>query len=514
MTAIKKISPTTILIPREIADNPICRKLLTYRDKTVERTLREHKKASWKRDRYGDEWYEAMEAKLTMERDKCLLWGDPETGDAMTYAGMRDLLTTAFGARFEDCVEYRQVGPQKPWASVPLPLREYQEKALQALVEERHGGVEVGTGLGKSYVILHLAKHYALPTLVMAPSKSIASQLFDMLTKHLGPSEVGMYGGGKKQIDKRVTVAIYAALAKVQEGSDAYEKFRLADVLIVDESHLTPAETIDEVCMGLAANAAYRFFFSATQTRNDGAELLLKGITGPMVYRMTVADGIEKNYLADMAFKVFKVTSDAPVGNSNNPNDQTRRHLLYNPKVNALAAEIANRAFFQLGQRTLILVDELPQINALGPYLKVDYEFAHGGIPYLSSSERRRKEMGYEVRDLRDILPERFHRPDVDGAVERFNKGDLPVLVGTSAICTGTDIQMAHNLIFIQGGKSEIKFRQGVGRGTRRILGKKEHCNVVDFDVQNVPVLHRHSMNRVRIYEEILPGRVTILCPF
>ena len=501
MEAVVKTSPCWATVPAAVAETPACRALLTYTDKKVERLLREHKRALWKRARYGEEWYDGMAEKLAAAKRPCLLYRD-EDGVYKTYAGLAGEVAKTFGLEYrDDNGLYPELG-FFPWKKQPPPLREYQKEAVDRLGAARHAGVEIGTGLGKSLIIAYLVHAHGLKTVVMAPSKSIASQLYTMFSEYLGKARVGMYGDGKKQF-KQVTVAISAALAKVTPGSEAWNSLCDAKVFVADESHLVPAETINEVCTGLLRDVPYRYFFSATQTRNDGSELLLHGIAGPMVYRMTVEDGINAGFLAGLSFKMFRVTSQAP-SCSDDPNELTRIHLLYNPAVNALAGAIATRASQQLGQQTLILVDELPQIVSLGPHIRVPYEFAHGGIPYMSANDRARVTRGEDVRNLRDILPNRFHKSDVVDLVKRFNAGEIPVLVGTSAICTGTDIQTAHNLILIQGGKSEVKFRQAVGRGTRRVPGKKEHCTIVDFDVTNVATLHRHAQTRADVYNGIL----------
>ena len=501
MRDVEKTTPCWASVPAEIACNPACAALLTYTDKKADRALREHKRAAWKRKRMGDEDYDQMTRDLEASRRPCLLFRDPD-GSYRTYAGLGGDVAKTFGVSYRDRADLYPDEGLMSWRRQPPPLRDYQSAALAELIAARHAGVEIGTGLGKSHIIAHLVHHYGLRTVVMAPSVSIASQLHTMLTDYLGSAKVGMYGDGKHQL-RQVTVAISAALVKVSPGSEAWDHLGGARVFIADESHLVPADTINDVCTGLLHAVPYRFFFSATQTRNDGSELLLRGITGPMVYRMTVEDGVRAGHLAGISFRVFRVESGAP-SHTDDPNELTRAHLLYNPAVNAIAGSIATRASVQLGQQTLILVDELPQIVALGPHIRVHYEFAHGGIPYMSARDRAREERGQDVRNLRDILPERFHKSDVVDLVRRFNAGEIPVLVGTSAICMGTDIQTAHNLIMIQGGKSEVKFRQAVGRGTRRVPGVKEHCTVVDFDVTNVAVLHRHALARAAVYNGIL----------
>jgi type I site-specific restriction endonuclease len=73
-------------------------------------------------------------------------------------------------------------------------------------------------------------------------------------------------------------------------------------------------------------------------------------------------------------------------------------------------------------------------------------------------------------------------------------------LIGTSAIATGVDLRPTGCLIYLQGGKSEIAVRQGLGRGTRIVPGKKDFW-VVDFNVPMSPTLMRHYRARKEIYE-------------
>jgi superfamily II DNA or RNA helicase len=86
--------------------------------------------------------------------------------------------------------------------------------------------------------------------------------------------------------------------------------------------------------------------------------------------------------------------------------------------------------------------------------------------------------------------------------VNAFDNADFPILVGTSCIGTGTDIKSVSAILDLVGGRSEIRVRQAVGRGTRLYPGK-EDCLYFDFDIENVPMLHKHSKYRVSIYEDI-----------
>lgn len=63
-------------------------------------------------------------------------------------------------------------------------------------------------------------------------------------------------------------------------------------------------------------------------------------------------------------------------------------------------------------------------------------------------------------------------------------------------------------MIYLKGGKSEIEVKQGVGRTTRLFPGKTS-CNVIDFDITDIDILHGHAQQRIEYYHEI-SGDVTI----
>src|SRR5579872_6186503 len=98
------------------------------------------------------------------------------------------------------------------------------------------------------------------------------------MREHFGQANVGLYGDGRKDVGKLLTVGIDDSLTRIEPGSSAWEFFRNTKVFAADESHLCPAASLMKVCTGLAALAPYRFFFSGTQMRTDGLDLVLEGI--------------------------------------------------------------------------------------------------------------------------------------------------------------------------------------------------------------------------------------------
>jgi superfamily II DNA or RNA helicase len=459
--------------------------LLTYVDKSAEYELRKAKHSKWLRQKLTPEEYEDHLQGLKDKVKNCLLFED-EKG-FWTYSGLEGLLTKKLRHEAVNQVQY----PEEdliPWAKPPVKIpRPYQLEMKEALLRARHGAVEVGTGLGKSLTALLLAKELALKTVIMTPSLSIASQMYEEFMTAFGTKYVGRFYDGKKESKKLFTIAVDDSLVKVDGNHPAYGDFRSVKVFIADESHLCPAKTLSRVCLGLFDQAPYRFFFSGTQLRNDGLGLLLEAITGPVVFRMSVKEGVDQGWLAKPRFKMVPVNSPVKY-QSKDPQEMTRAHLYYVPDVCQKAGELANLMVEELDRQVVILIKELEQFQWVLPYLRHQAFFAHGGV----------------TKDNKKYVPEAYWESDPQALVKDFNAGKIKVLVGTSCITTGTDLQSVGAIIFLCGGKSEIQVRQAVGRGTRKVPGKDD-CWIVDFDVKNVDDVHRHALERAEIYRNIYP---------
>jgi superfamily II DNA/RNA helicase len=190
----------------------------------------------------------------------------------------------------------------------------------------------------------------------------------------------------------------------------------------------------------------------------------------------------------------------------------TQQHLYYSPAVLKKAATIINHVA-RLGQRVLVLVDEMEQFTRLLSLLTVDCRFAHGGV----------------TKQNRGKLPEKYWAADPTALVKAFDNGEFPVLVGTSCISMGTDVRTCETVVYLQGGTSAIQVPQAVGRGTRRGYQytdghRKTEFNFIDFapvitndaydDTGNGEdrpwsIVYRHAVARAKLYNKLYPGSLT-----
>lgn len=480
----------TNISPQEIE---ILQKLLTYTNSSVFFQIKKFKQLNWLKNK-DPAAFEQRLSELQGKLHRSLLEKDGH-GNLYIRPGSIDLIEKnkkLFGdINVVNQIRYPDLKPI-PWKT-PLKLipYDYQTKSVQELLKIRHGNISLCTGAGKSLILLLLAKNMGLKTVVVTPSKSIFNELLASFQKTLGKQYVGGYGDGKKDIGKLITISIGKSLTMLRKDTKAYVFFANKDLLLVDESHCFAAEQLEKVCHGVLANAKYRFFVSATQTRNDGTEKLLGSIIGKTVVSLEIGEAIKNKYLCPLDFCVVR-TKSTNARRFEDPLKTKREHFLYNKEIANLSAKIANHAWTSKQESTLILVEELCQIQLLKDLLKVPFGYIH------SSSAREAALYGLKRVNLQEEL-------------DKFNKGEIRVIIGTKAISTGTNIYPTHNTINWMGGSSEIVTKQGaMGRSTRKLdiseyaaLHKEKNRSLIfDFDVENISLLQRHLKKRIEFYKE------------
>lgn len=487
---IEQVSPTKIVIPKSDVNHLQVEQLrtsLTYTDqKVIFELLRLKRNARW----YSEEKFTEEQSKLKSQSKVCLLF--EEQDHYWTYSGLADKVKQFTG--ITPVKKFTYPTPQLlPWESPPkFKMHPYQEKALEKLLEINHGAVQMGTGLGKSFIIANLVKSLGLKVVIMAPSSSIADQLYTDFTVLFGKKKVGKYFEGKKEPQKLIVIGTAQSLTRIEKDSEHWKAFQDTQIFIADESHQCPAKTLASVCFGLLANVPYRFFFSATQVRNDGSGVLLDAITGPIVYEMTVREGVDGGYLAKPIFHMIQAPSNGTY-RSEDAVAMTRHHVFYNDAVTQHIGKLCNMAV-KAGMPTLVLIEEVSQFTKLLPYLQVAPAFAHGPLN----------------KDNRGSVPEEFWESDPNDLVKEFNAKKIPLLIGTSCISTGTDVKAVQFLIYWQGGKSEIQVKQAIGRSTRK-TPDKDKCHIIDFWIRDPSgevttkgwTLGKHAKERFEIYEEL-----------
>lgn len=466
-------------------------KELTYTNTSVAHLLKRHYNNKFFRAKNPDAWAARME-ELKKEVKKTLIYTD-EDG---TYIRPGSIPYLNFPYEVENLIKY-PTPKAIPWHKpLPFMLHPYQALSASELVKNAVNGpvnVELCTGSGKSAILLKVARETGFKCAIIAPSKSIFLELVEKFEFHFGKGKIGKFGNGSKKLDKNITICIGDSVANIKPGSKEWEFFSNLQMMCVDESHTWGADTLEEICHGVLATVPYRMFFSGTQTRGDGGARLLQSIIGKTVHKLSTAEAVAGGYICPHEYRIVELESSNPNYMTADALDMKRVHFLGNRNICSFVAKLANSTALASGQQTLVLVEELNQISMLTKLLTVPFAYAHS-----ETKPERLAELG-------------LTKVDPAESVEKFNKNEVKVLIGTSCIATGTNIYPTHNTINWVGGASEIKTKQGsIGRSVRKSSQNpyKEKCLdktkslIWDFNVSDIYLMSKHLEDRITYYED------------
>lgn len=472
------LNPAVIRLPQKINFRKV-ENFLTFKDRNVSYRIYNIKKNSFN-SYYADKQLKNLYKEL---HKKVYFY---ENDFLCTYSGLANELSKLLNVPIEKNIEYPQSSPFP--LKKPLPeLRFYQQQSIDTLIETKHGSVELPTGSGKSFTFLSLIQRLGLTSLVIAPFSNICENLIVLFKEYLDHKYIGTINDIKSQKNKKIYIVTAQSLVAINDFLVKTNFNQKIQLFVFDESHFVAAKTFKQICVDVFYNVPYRYFFSATQMRNDGSDILLKSIIGNTVYRKTFKDLADLGFLAVPKFFTFTVKDEEKHdGNFDdyengfvNMND-LRQKFLYNQKILSHAAFLANN-FVKENKKVLILIEEFKQREILSNFLAYKHEFI--------SSKTPKKQTAKIIND--------------------FNNLKIDILIGTDAISTGTDLPPVNVLIFLKGGKSPIDIRQSIGRASRITPDKKKFI-VVDYCVKNHPTLLKHFLFRKKIYEEL--GEVFNVC--
>ena len=350
-----------------------------------------------------------------------------------------------------------------PWVNKPFALRDYQEEALDLMLSNPRGLINFATGLGKTLLALHFIQRYKRRALIVCPSESVARQFYDLFESCLGKPKVGFYGGGKKKICD-ITIGIAASVTK---DISAFQSADLG-VVIIDETHHTPANTFFDIAQGLG-KVGKLFGLTATDYRSDGKDIMITGGCGPVLIRRDIKWGVANNWLAAPYFFIRQVYTQG----RDFKDDKTKsykEHVLNNQLMRDQIRDDARR-MMAAGKSVLILVDEVAHGKDLSKELN---------IPFATGPDKKSQEY-----------------------VDQLNAGKINGLVGTDGkIGEGSDTQRVDVLILANFVASRGPVVQAVGRGLRK-YGTKDKCIILDYIPMGSTMMSRHGFGRVDYYKDI-----------
>ncbi|WP_369680776.1 DEAD/DEAH box helicase family protein [Halorubellus sp. JP-L1] len=341
-----------------------------------------------------------------------------------------------------------------------LRLRDYQQEWVDRF-EEKGAGVLVGPpGSGKTVAAMGCIEAVGGETLVLVPSRELATQWREELLAHtdLTDSQVGEYHGGTKQI-RPVTIATYQTA-----GMDRHRQLfddREWGLVVYDEVHHVPAP-IHRRSVDLQSK--HRLGLTASPVRGDDREEEIFTLVGPPIG--TDWDALfDAGFVQDPDVEVRYVpwgSDDAQERHAKRDGHDKRQAAAANPAKIAETTHVLEREHPE--KKALVFVEYLDHGTELAEAL--DAPFISGDMPH---SERDRLFREFRNGDRRVLVVSRvadegIDLPDAEVAVVASGLGGSRRQGTQRAGRTMRPEGSAHVVVLATRGTNEEEFAQNQQR--------------------------------------------------
>lgn len=267
------------------------------------------------------------------------------------------------------------------------------------------------------------------------------------------------------------------AKGKYKRYNDTIDFLNSIKVLIADECHHSKASTWYE-SLSRCENAMYRLGLSGTVDKSDKmAYQRLVALFSQVVVKVSNDFLIKEGYSSKPTIRLI-------------PIQQPRNIELLGTFMEAYKAGIVENEY--RNKVICDLVEAYRKRRAGGVLISVK-EIAHG-----DHILEQLKERGLEA----EFIHGSSDKEDRNGNLERFKRGELPILIASTIIDEGVDMKSIGCMILAAGGKSMRQQLQRIGRGLRLNGIDGNSVMVFDFYDQTNLFLRRHSEERIKIFKD------------
>ena len=371
----------------------------------------------------------------------------------------------------------------KPYTSIdygtPIPLYDYQEKAVSETKKGLYGILQSKAGSGKTQMGIALIKEYGRRALWLCHTLDLVKQSRDRALQYMDSNLIGTITEGKVNIGQGVTFATVQTMCKL----DLAQYKDMWDVVIVDECHRvcgspTQLSMFAKVLNSLSAR--HKYGLSATVHRADGMIQATFALLGDVVY--TVPD----EAVADKVMKVGIKPIGTGVGISRECLN-TDGTLNYTKLITYLCEDwdrnsiICNALVMESDKSCLILSDRLEHLEFLMAILPERMQPYAVMISGKMTSKKGKAEREQALTDMRE--------------------GKKKYLFATYSLAKeGLDIPRLERLFLATPQKDYAVITQSIGRIARVAAGKDKPI-VYDF-VDNIGYLVKSYKKRCSTYKK------------
>ena len=341
---------------------------------------------------------------------------------------------------------------------------EHQIRALQAMLKTNKGIIMAPTSAGKSTIIAAWLKLTDLPTLILNDRATLGAQLADDLRDQ--GIDCGFCSGNGYRKGK----CVVSTIQSVKKIGDL-PRFKM---VIIDECHKSSSKSFQDFLASFGCPLKYGFSASPSNGKLlDFARIRQQ--LGSIIIQVKSDELMDNGVMAKAKINLVRTfcpeTMDYPSANDCG--------IVHNNKRNETIANIVER--HRKDGYIAILVKNLEH----GEYL----ERLIPGAIFLKGDTP---------------LEQRVE------TIKAFNRGDIPVLIGSSILNEGISISNMKVLIMAGGGKAQTQTVQKIGRVLRITKDKKEGI-FYDFIDDGNKYLLKHSKQRLTIYKKEGYNDITLL---
>lgn len=377
-------------------------------------------------------------------------------------------------------------------------LRPHQQNALlhlrHAVFEENHKKVlvQMPTGTGKTVLFSYMPDALGITkkTLVLSHRKQLFEQTQQKLELIHPEKKISIEAGNKKSDNSAdMIVASVATLGKKNSDGrsdeiieleyeqnpqmtyvrdfDEYAK-RLTQLdpteyglIVIDEAHHAPAESYQRILDYFYSSNPNIILVGVTATPLREDDLKLEDVFDVLAYSMTLSEAIEKNLLAEI--ECYRVETNVSLDD------------VHSSKKDFIKSELSK--VLDTPYRNNLIFDKLEEYgkNPDGS-LKRTMIFATD-VEHSKNIEKVGKARGHAICHIDAKTPDGVR----DESLAAIKRGELPVICNCGVFTEGTDIEELEIVVMARATKSATLYEQMIGRGTRRIKGKKEKMILIDM---------------------------------
>lgn len=368
------------------------------------------------------------------------------------FFGLRKEIEEQLKIDFELSIE---ATPYFEFRSIELSDRDYQSECVLTLQKTAPFGggiIKSATGTGKTRVAGLYFKSMIGTGCFIVDELTLLAQTRDSFAETIG-EPIGIIGKSEFR-PERISVATVQSLYRHRSRSDYVKWFKTLHTIFVDELHTqlskrtwTFLQTVrPPVVFGLTATL---------ETKHDYIRYEALSYAGPVVYQFPLEKATDQGYLTRGV--VVQLLVDVPMVFGIKWTEDYKR-LVHNKERNEIICELVLAAV-KTGRRVVLLVEWVGHIKRLAKLFdrKVEYRTVYGAV---EANDRRK-------------------------AVEKFEAGEVPLLIANRVFQKGIDIRTVDFIVDATAGRDPNASIQKYGRGVRLAEGKNGLLYVDIADMGN-----------------------------